>query len=318
MKYEGKESREDKDSKGIRGKRFSHDVERTARCREHEGNLVNYFCGDCSSGPYCPECILSGLHKGHNVLPLKNAFDLIKSKISSQLVSCGQKLSIIEDHMQQIELEKNHILVDGEKIKGEVENAMIEFERAVAQKREVILQSIERLVRAHITDVDIDKNQLMHEKRMLEQYRSKLQNVLKCENSKELIHFYTREFHPDHDASSKIEARKERRLLAELYDLNINNYIGWLKEVASELSGKLDLEVPRTAEPKADSYRPKGLESAFKTFTEISTRRRAKDNSTAQRNTSLLRPLELARRLKISASPSYRRYLELQSESRLD
>ena len=285
----------------------------SVRCKEHPDNFVNYFCEECSSGPHCPECILCGLHKGHNVLPLKNAFELIKSKISTKLVNCGRSISMIEESLQQREFESTHLLADGEKMKGQIENAMIEFERTIAQRREILIQSMERLIQTHLHEIENEKEQLTHEKVLLSQYRNRLQDSLKYSNSNDLISFYRREFNSRKDMSSKIETRRERKSLAEVFEPDIEHYIGWLKKIANEISVKLDFELPRT-EAEIKSYKPRTLESAFKLFSELSAHKKTKNSFTIRKNINLLEPLELVRRQKISASPSYRKYLEQQNK----
>lgn len=44
------------------------------QCREHPDEEVNYFCFDCLVPPVCSECVVHGIHRGHNVATLRKAY----------------------------------------------------------------------------------------------------------------------------------------------------------------------------------------------------------------------------------------------------
>jgi len=50
-------------------------------CAEHADEYCSYFCFSCVSDCICPECIIHGVHKDHEVKTVKKAYPIIKEKI---------------------------------------------------------------------------------------------------------------------------------------------------------------------------------------------------------------------------------------------
>lgn len=47
-------------------------------CSEHPDEEVSYFCFDCLTKCICPECIIHGVHKNHEVKTNKKAYPIVK------------------------------------------------------------------------------------------------------------------------------------------------------------------------------------------------------------------------------------------------
>ena len=50
-------------------------------CPEHPDEEISYFCFNCISNCICPECIIHGVHKNHEVLTIKKSYPIIKNKV---------------------------------------------------------------------------------------------------------------------------------------------------------------------------------------------------------------------------------------------
>lgn len=50
-------------------------------CPEHPDEEISYFCFNCVSNCICPECIIHGIHKNHEVMTIKKAYPIIKNKV---------------------------------------------------------------------------------------------------------------------------------------------------------------------------------------------------------------------------------------------
>lgn len=50
-------------------------------CKDHPDEEVNYFCFDCLCPPVCPECVVHGAHRGHEVATLRKAYPIVISKV---------------------------------------------------------------------------------------------------------------------------------------------------------------------------------------------------------------------------------------------
>ena len=145
------------------------------KCQIHTDNELSYFCEDCNSGPYCPECIIRGLHRDHKVIPLKNIIELIKSRINIQIMDCNKVISFLEDNSERVENEKGLLYSEGIRIKTEIKNDIMDLERIISQKQEVLNQHIDKIVQTYTTQYNIIIEQLRGEKSRLTQYRKELQ-----------------------------------------------------------------------------------------------------------------------------------------------
>jgi len=54
-----------------------------AFCIEHPDEEISYFCFDCLANCICPECVIHGIHKNHEVLTVKKSYGVIKSKVKN-------------------------------------------------------------------------------------------------------------------------------------------------------------------------------------------------------------------------------------------
>lgn len=52
-----------------------------AFCIEHPDEEISYFCFDCLANCICPECVIHGIHKNHEVMTVKKSYGVIKSKV---------------------------------------------------------------------------------------------------------------------------------------------------------------------------------------------------------------------------------------------
>lgn len=50
-------------------------------CPEHPDEEISYFCFNCISNCICPECIIHGVHKNHEVMTIKKSYPIIKNKV---------------------------------------------------------------------------------------------------------------------------------------------------------------------------------------------------------------------------------------------
>lgn len=63
-------------------------------CSSHPDEAVSYYCFSCHSECVCPECIIHGTHKDHEVQKIKKAFSILKKTLTESLAE-------IEGHLGQ-------------------------------------------------------------------------------------------------------------------------------------------------------------------------------------------------------------------------
>lgn len=47
-------------------------------CTDHPDEEVSYFCFECLNKCICPECIIHGIHKNHEVKTIKKSYPIVK------------------------------------------------------------------------------------------------------------------------------------------------------------------------------------------------------------------------------------------------
>ena len=56
-------------------------------CQEHPDEELLYYCFECNTECICPECVIHGKHKNHDVKTLKKSQPIIKGKLENILES---------------------------------------------------------------------------------------------------------------------------------------------------------------------------------------------------------------------------------------
>ena len=60
-------------------------------CLQHPEEINTYFCFTCLCPPICPECIIHGVHRDHDVKTLKKSYPLVKEQILEMI----QRLELV-------------------------------------------------------------------------------------------------------------------------------------------------------------------------------------------------------------------------------
>lgn len=47
-------------------------------CVDHPDEEISYYCFDCNSKCICPECIIHGIHKNHEVKTIKKSYPIVR------------------------------------------------------------------------------------------------------------------------------------------------------------------------------------------------------------------------------------------------
>ncbi|CAD8095977.1 unnamed protein product [Paramecium sonneborni] len=72
-------------------------------CVDHPDEEISYYCFDCNSKCICPECIIHGIHKNHEVKTIKKSYPLIKKQLEEQLEQNNQCIIQVENQRQELE-----------------------------------------------------------------------------------------------------------------------------------------------------------------------------------------------------------------------
>ncbi len=77
-------------------------------CKEHD-EVISYFCFDCICEPICPECVVHGAHRNHNVLTIRKAFPTIKQKIEDMVGTLSGHIQSLNEHQNILSNKKQEV-----------------------------------------------------------------------------------------------------------------------------------------------------------------------------------------------------------------
>ena len=103
-------------------------------CREHPEEEVQYFCFECNVPPVCPECVIHGEHRGHNVQLLKKAYPTIVKTIDELQIQIKTKVDELELNDQRILSRKREVHEQQNTAKQHMANAFEELRQRIDQK----------------------------------------------------------------------------------------------------------------------------------------------------------------------------------------
>ena len=81
----------------------------TQYCRNHTPEEVKCFCMDDFEAPICAECVVSGIHKNHNVQNIPNAANLIQDKLNEAILAMNLKAEQLSGIVQSFKKKRSMI-----------------------------------------------------------------------------------------------------------------------------------------------------------------------------------------------------------------
>ena len=123
-------------------------------CKEHPEEEVQYFCHDCNVPPFCPECVIHGIHRGCNVVLLKKAHPQIVKSMEELQISVSAKVDDLALQEQRLEARKRDISEQSQNAKMYMCNAFEELVRRIKQKERELMQQCDAGAMELIAELD--------------------------------------------------------------------------------------------------------------------------------------------------------------------
>ena len=123
-------------------------------CREHPEEEVSYFCFDCNVPPVCPECVIHGEHRGHNVQLLKKAAPLIVKTIEEVQMQVRGKVDEIEHQDQRIQSRKREVIEQSQTAKQYMANAFEELRQRIDARERELMQKCDDETTEHMAELE--------------------------------------------------------------------------------------------------------------------------------------------------------------------
>lgn len=106
-----------------------------AFCQSHPDEDVKYFCFDCLSPPVCSECVVHGIHKGHEVLHIKKAFPVVRNKLDTIIQEMSTRVNELEANNQEIQTKKKAVTEQAETAKLQMKDMLAELRGIIDKKK---------------------------------------------------------------------------------------------------------------------------------------------------------------------------------------
>ena len=180
-------------------------------CKEH-GEPISYLCLDCMINCICPECIIHGAHKNHEVLNIKKAYPLIYNKIQEIGNNINSKKKELYSAQKNIERKKNDISVLNKKCRIDVKQAFNEIRSLLDKKEKEIIKNFEITLNDNLNELNNCNNLIQTKLLSLNKLTETINAYLMKKKEINLINFYT-------DNKNKILSQLD---LNDISKLNIN------------------------------------------------------------------------------------------------
>ena len=159
-------------------------------CKEH-GEPLSYLCLDCMSNCVCPECVIHGIHKNHEVLNIKKAFPIIYKNIKDMHNNLNNKIKEINLTKNNIEKRKKDILLLNKKYKVDTRQIFNEIRSLIDKKEKEIMNKIDNHLNDTINELNNYNNIISNKLLSLSKLIQNINSYLIGKNKLELINFYT-------------------------------------------------------------------------------------------------------------------------------
>ncbi|CAD8114474.1 unnamed protein product [Paramecium sonneborni] len=115
------------------------------QCLDHPDEEVSYFCFDCNSKCICPECIIHGIHKNHEVKTIKKAYPLIRKQLEDQIEQNQQQMLYIENQKQDLEKKQIQQSSNQENMRLQIVQEFKVLHQLLNNKQSELLEQVENL-----------------------------------------------------------------------------------------------------------------------------------------------------------------------------
>ena len=159
-------------------------------CKEH-GEPISYLCLDCMINCICPECIIHGVHKNHDVLNIKKAYPLIYKKIQDIGNNINSKVKELYSAQNSIEQKRKDISLLNQKCKIDVKQTFNEIRSLLDKKEKEIIKNIENTLNDNLNELNNCNNLIQKRLLSMNKLTETINSYLMKKKEINLINFYT-------------------------------------------------------------------------------------------------------------------------------
>ncbi|CEM02537.1 unnamed protein product [Vitrella brassicaformis CCMP3155] len=159
-------------------------------CRDHPDEVVQYFCLTCESACVCAECVIHGIHKGHEVQNIKRAYPLVKGKVEDYLYNVTtrvEELAIVE---QRIEQHRRDLTASVHAAKHQMAKAFEDVKQRLVKKESELLKNAELFLEESMDELDSHLRTAKEKSRQLDECAAKIRSHVAAADEVGLLNYY--------------------------------------------------------------------------------------------------------------------------------
>ena len=134
-----------------------------AYCKSHPDEEVKYFCFDCQTPPVCSECVVHGIHKGHDVLHIKKALPIIREKLDGVIQGLNANIEDLDADRKGISAKKQVVMAQAEEATGQTKTMLDDLRARIDKKEREIMGRIEIVMNDSLRELE-SYERIMEEK----------------------------------------------------------------------------------------------------------------------------------------------------------
>ncbi|CAD7965085.1 unnamed protein product [Amoebophrya sp. A120] len=169
----------------------------TTFCPAHPEEPVSYFCLDCECKCVCSECVIHGMHKGHEVLSVKKAYPLLQSKVQSLSGELRERVNELNGIAQSWDRKQREMYNTQEQMKLKVAEQFSEIRKTLALKEQEMKRMLGEGVRDGVALAETKMSEIREQVEQLREAQTTMQhntatpqNASSMQNSVEALNWY--------------------------------------------------------------------------------------------------------------------------------
>ncbi|EAR90990.2 B-box zinc finger protein (macronuclear) [Tetrahymena thermophila SB210] len=123
-------------------------------CQEHAEEEILYYCFQCQSRCICPECVIHGAHKNHEVKTIKKAYPIVKQKVEEFQQKMEFKIKQINQRKTHLESVAQEINQNSLSLKKNIALAFAEIKSKIEAKEREIQQICDQVLGQNLKEIE--------------------------------------------------------------------------------------------------------------------------------------------------------------------
>ncbi|KAL4460002.1 hypothetical protein ABPG74_003528 [Tetrahymena malaccensis] len=123
-------------------------------CQEHAEEEILYYCFQCQSRCICPECVIHGAHKNHEVKTIKKAYPIVKQKVEEFQQKMEFKIKQINQRKTHLESVAQEINQNSLSLKKNIALIFTEIKQKIEAKEREILQICDQVLGQNLKEIE--------------------------------------------------------------------------------------------------------------------------------------------------------------------